>query len=62
MGEVNLQNPEGQKAAAQVMPAGAGADYFQHLEALKSYLMAAEQNLQSLALRAAFLLPQKASS
>lgn len=61
MGEVNLQNPEGQKAAAQVMPAGAGAD-FQHLEALKSYLMAAEQNLQSLALRAAFLLSQKASS
>ena len=62
MGEVNLQNTDQQKAAAQVTPASAGVLYFQGLDALKSYLMAAEQNLQSLALRAAFLPSQKASS
>lgn len=62
MGEVTLQNADGQKAAAQVTPTSAGAFYLQGSEALKSYLMAAEQNLPSLALRAAFQLSEKASS
>lgn len=47
---------------AQVTPVSAGVFYFQGLDALKLYLMAAEQNLQSLALWAAFLLSQRASS
>lgn len=62
MGKGNLQNTNGEKAAAQVTPTSTGAFYLQGLDVLKSYLMAAEQNLQSLALRAAFLLSQKASS
>lgn len=43
-------------------PAGSGADYFQHLAPPKPYLMAAEQNPQSLASQAAFLLSQPAAN
>jgi len=62
MGKVNLQNTDGQKAAAQVTPTSAGAFYFQGFDAPEWYLMAAEHNLQSLAVPAAFRLSQKASS